>query len=98
MRGDGEHRCKDRLTAKSLLVLASTVILGFEIHGTHDHIYCMTALGAFKLLTPSTKTLHIVSYIKHNRSGMVAVLGPFEALPCYIHTYSIIYRMGHEVA
>jgi hypothetical protein len=24
---------------------------------------------------------------KHNRSGMVAVLGPFEALPCYIHTY-----------
>jgi hypothetical protein len=24
--------------------------------------------------------------LKHNRSGMVAVLGPFEALPCYIHT------------
>jgi hypothetical protein len=24
---------------------------------------------------------------KHNRSGMVAVLGPFWALPCYIHTY-----------
>jgi hypothetical protein len=24
---------------------------------------------------------------KHNRSGMVAVLGPFEALPYYIHTY-----------
>jgi hypothetical protein len=24
---------------------------------------------------------------KHNRSGMVAVLGPVEALPCYIHTY-----------
>jgi hypothetical protein len=23
---------------------------------------------------------------KHNRSGMVAVLGPFEALPYYIHT------------
>jgi hypothetical protein len=22
-----------------------------------------------------------------NRSGMVAVLGPFEALPYYIHTY-----------
>jgi hypothetical protein len=25
--------------------------------------------------------------IKHNRSGMVAVLGPFEALPYYIYTY-----------
>jgi hypothetical protein len=25
--------------------------------------------------------------LKHNRSGMVAVLGPVEALPCYIHTY-----------
>jgi hypothetical protein len=25
--------------------------------------------------------------IDRNRSGMVAVLGPFEALPCYIHTY-----------
>jgi hypothetical protein len=24
---------------------------------------------------------------KHNRSGMVAVLGPFWALPWYIHTY-----------
>jgi hypothetical protein len=24
--------------------------------------------------------------VKHNRSGMVAVLGPFEALPYYIHT------------
>jgi hypothetical protein len=31
---------------------------------------------------------HIV-YIegKHNRSEMVAVLGPYEALPYYIHTY-----------
>jgi hypothetical protein len=25
--------------------------------------------------------------LKHNRSEMVAVLGPFEALPYYIHTY-----------
>jgi hypothetical protein len=25
--------------------------------------------------------------LKHNRSEMVAVLGSFEALPCYIHTY-----------
>jgi hypothetical protein len=24
---------------------------------------------------------------KHNRSEMVAVLGPYEALPYYIHTY-----------
>jgi hypothetical protein len=27
---------------------------------------------------------------KHNRSGMVAVLGPVEALPCYIHTYMLM--------
>jgi hypothetical protein len=25
--------------------------------------------------------------LKHNRSEMVAVLGPYEALPYYIHTY-----------
>jgi hypothetical protein len=30
---------------------------------------------------------HITSPLKHNRSEMVAVLGPFEALPYYIHTY-----------
>jgi hypothetical protein len=30
-------------------------------------------------------------FIKHNRSGMVAVLGPVEALPCYIHTYKLLY-------
>jgi hypothetical protein len=27
---------------------------------------------------------------KHNRSDMVAVLGPFEALPYYIHTYIVM--------
>jgi hypothetical protein len=27
---------------------------------------------------------------KHNRSEMVAVLGPYEALPYYIHTYMLI--------
>jgi hypothetical protein len=26
---------------------------------------------------------------KHNRSGMIAVLWPFEALPYYIHTYKL---------
>jgi hypothetical protein len=30
--------------------------------------------------------------IKHNRSEMVAVLGPFEALRYYIHTY-----IGNEI-
>jgi hypothetical protein len=29
--------------------------------------------------------------IKHNRSEMVAVLGPYEALPYYIHTYIHIF-------
>jgi hypothetical protein len=28
-----------------------------------------------------------VAVEKHNRSGMVAVLGPFEALPYYIYIY-----------
>jgi hypothetical protein len=27
---------------------------------------------------------HLLAYCKHNRSEMVAVLGPFEALPYYI--------------
>jgi hypothetical protein len=36
-------------TAKLLLALISTVILGSESYGTHDHIfYSLTALGAFR--------------------------------------------------
>jgi hypothetical protein len=35
-------------------------------------------------------------YLKHNRSGMVAVLGPFEALPCYIHTYILCIWLSVE--
>jgi hypothetical protein len=31
--------------------------------------------------------LDIEEEIMHNRSEMVAVLGPLEALPYYIHTY-----------
>jgi hypothetical protein len=39
------------------------------------------------------KFKHIVTYVeKHNRSGMVAVLGPFEALPYYIYIYTYACR------
>jgi hypothetical protein len=38
-------------------------------------------------LPSSILTVSIRHNEKHNRSGMVAVLGPFEALPYYIHTY-----------
>jgi hypothetical protein len=31
--------------------------------------------------------VRITEELKHNRSEMVAVLGPLEALPYYIHTY-----------
>jgi hypothetical protein len=37
----------DWLTAKLLLALANSEILGSEPHGTHDH--CVAALGAFRL-------------------------------------------------
>jgi hypothetical protein len=40
----------------------------------------LKAVGLFFL------SLQLTVGSKHNRSGMVAVLGPFEALPCYIHT------------
>jgi hypothetical protein len=33
---------------------------------------------------------------KHNRSGMVAVLGPFWALPCYIYIYASRLRSQSE--
>jgi hypothetical protein len=39
--------------------------------------------------------------IKHSRSGMVAVQGPNEALPYYIHTYTRadnVVRDGYEDA
>jgi hypothetical protein len=38
------------LTAKFLLVLASTLILGSEAHGTHDHILLSGGLGGGGLL------------------------------------------------
>jgi hypothetical protein len=39
-----------------LLTLASTVILGSEIHGTHDHIL-QTPLEAFRLYISNTSLL-----------------------------------------
>jgi hypothetical protein len=39
-----------------------------------------------QLVISDLETYFYLSGFKHNRSGMVAVLGPFEALPCYIHT------------
>jgi hypothetical protein len=39
------------LTAKSLLVLASTVILGSKSHGSYGHILLLTTLGAFQTLS-----------------------------------------------
>jgi hypothetical protein len=41
-----------RLTAKLLLTLASTAILGSESYGNHDQILLLTALGAFRPLSP----------------------------------------------
>jgi hypothetical protein len=40
----------------------------------------------FPFLSPPT-TRRVTVEVKHNRSEMVAVLGPYEALPYYIHTY-----------
>jgi hypothetical protein len=39
------------------------------------------------ILAYTTTCLSFPPTHKHNRSEMVAVLGPFEALPYYIHTY-----------
>jgi hypothetical protein len=33
----------------------------------------------------------LLLYSKHNRSEMVAVLGPYEALPYYIHIYIVVF-------
>jgi hypothetical protein len=44
----------------------------------------------FQLLTEEKITADIllfIYFVKHNRSEMVAVLGPYEALPYYIHIY-----------
>jgi hypothetical protein len=36
--------------------------------------------------------------LKHNRSEMVAVLGPYEALPYYIHTYKVTWEIKYPSA
>jgi hypothetical protein len=38
-----------------LLVLASTVILGSEFRDTHDHVFCITALGVVQPLSGRRK-------------------------------------------
>jgi hypothetical protein len=38
----------DQLTAKLLLVLASTVIFGSECHGTHDHTLLSEDFGSLQ--------------------------------------------------
>jgi hypothetical protein len=52
---------------------------------------------------PISKVLHFIRSVgltkvyskgKHNRSEMVAVLGPNEALPYYIHTSAISKRFS----
>jgi hypothetical protein len=43
----------------------------------------MVEVYVLKTETENEKVLY-----KHNRSEMVAVLGPNEALPYYIHTYT----------
>jgi hypothetical protein len=40
----------ERLTAKLLLALASTVILGSESHRTHDHILLSDGSGSLQSL------------------------------------------------
>jgi hypothetical protein len=46
----------------------------------------------------AVKVLHTsllnITVVKHNRSEMVVVLGPYEALPYYIHTYIYIHHCG----
>jgi hypothetical protein len=50
-------------------------------------IYIHNSIGVV-IRDPSVqKGVATLSLIKHNRSEMVAVLGPYEALPYYIHTY-----------
>jgi hypothetical protein len=45
------------------------------------------AIGLVGFTVSSFMDSTYLIYNKHNRSEMVAVLGPFEALPYYIHTY-----------
>jgi hypothetical protein len=44
-------KLNNRLTAKVLLALASTAIIGSESHRTHGHNYPLKALGAFQILS-----------------------------------------------
>jgi hypothetical protein len=54
-------------------------------------IMCPHKLSYYHLFYGKFKMWNQILYLihKHNRSEMVAVLGPFEALPYYIHTYLI---------
>jgi hypothetical protein len=47
-------------------------------------------LNEQKIVNENSCTAYIAYRGKHNRSGMVAVLGPVEALPCYIHIHTYI--------
>jgi hypothetical protein len=56
-------------SSKLLLVLASTVILNSEFHGTHDHILLLTAPGAYR----PTLQAYVGLYLKLFRSRFFCV-------------------------
>jgi hypothetical protein len=54
------HSLTDQLTAKLLLALASTVILGSKSHGTHNHISMSDGSGSLQL-TPQSRWFSLYS-------------------------------------
>jgi hypothetical protein len=55
-------------------------------HHHHIRLYQTESRQADQSNDASTAASMSSRRLKHNRSGMVAVLGSFEALPYYIHT------------
>jgi hypothetical protein len=63
----------DCLTAKLLLTLGSTVILGSESHGTHGHILLSDGSGILQL-TPQSQS-HVTTDDQSVSPGFKAHLG-----------------------
>jgi hypothetical protein len=75
-----------------------------DLNGLHDVLsqkiellnlllqHCLKVMCKTRENAPIAAVWLLVSMLKHNRSEMVAVLGPFEALPYYI-LYSYIVSM-----
>jgi hypothetical protein len=100
----------DWTTAKLLLALASTVILGSESHGTHDHVLLCHESGSLQTTVPvrqlqimqiiyknSVRTSQETHYVSATKPNRLMLFGETVAVYCENRTEYINTLCGQNI-